>query len=128
MSMPSWPSQLVQCPVHGPDWTPVWCGESRNRWSHVGLETWEMGCGVSGCPAAALADEGLQPQGLLERSWGISGATLTSKEGPRPEPCLEAPQLPICFLAMYPQHLVALPLRGVVDCLGGVCLQSMGSS
>lgn len=67
---------------------------------------WRHGGWVWGERASALAEGGLWPQGLLERSWGapkrLQGQNLA----------LEAPQLPICFLAMYPPHLVALPLRG----------------
>lgn len=58
--------------------------------------------GVGECRASALAEGGLQPQGLLERRWGapkrIQGQNLA----------LEAPQLPICFLAMYPPRGVWL--------------------
>lgn len=38
-------------------------------------------------------------EGRLRKELGASGATLHPKDGARPEPCLEAPQNPLCFLA-----------------------------
>lgn len=57
-------------------------------------------CGDLGqCQAAPWLPKLSSLEGGLRKELGASGATSTPRDGARPEPCLEAPQNPLCFLA-----------------------------
>lgn len=89
------------------------------RGAEIGGATWSGDLG-DGPAAVCVCGGALVLAAALVSS--LRGSTWVPKEGPRPEPHLEAPQLPLCFLAVYPQLTAGGPAPwGVADQEGSAC-------